>query len=59
MGLYSRRASPACPPPLTATSTCLAVAAVGHALPMPWSVDGAQAGPEPTTDADIGQCANR
>jgi hypothetical protein len=32
---------------LTATSTCSAVVAVGHALSMPWSVDGAQSGPEP------------
>jgi hypothetical protein len=44
----------ACPLPITATSACSAVAAVEHALPMPWSGDGAQAGskplPTPTLD---------
>jgi hypothetical protein len=54
MGQYSLRASPACLPLTTVTSTCAAAIAVGHALQMPWSVDGAQASPEPLPMPTLG-----
>jgi hypothetical protein len=47
MGQVLTKGKPSLPATDHSTSMCSAAAAVGHALPLPWSGDGAQVGPEP------------